>query len=196
MDIKIIFSALSVIIGTWAFIPYLRDVLKKETHPHSFTWLIWGITQGTAAAGLWVGEAGVGAIPLTVGTCLVTLIFILSLRHGEKDITRSDLIVLIVALVAICIWWLLDNPLIAILMVSAIDVVGYIPSIRKSYQKPWTENASSWGAWAIAGIFAILALESYNLLTLSYLIAISTANSAFLIFLLIRRRSLSKINNK
>lgn len=179
-----------MITGLCAFYPYLRDALKRQTQPHQFTWLIWAITQGTATAALWVGGGGIGAIPLTISASLVTLIFFLSLREGGENITKSDIIVLAAALITICIWWFLDNPLLSVLMVSAIDVVGYIPTFRKSFAHPWTETVLSWVLFTVAYIFAILALETYSLLTLSYLISISVANTALIIFLLIRRKSI------
>ena len=189
-NIKVIFSITSVIIGLLAFFPYLKSVISKKTKPHSFTWLIWGITQGTATVGLWIGGGGIGAISLTMGTFLVFVIFFVSLKNGEKNITKSDTIVLIAALSAIAVWWFLDNPILAVLLVSIIDVSGYIPTFRKSYNNPWTENALSWGVFTLSNVFAILALANYNFLTLSYIIAISLANIILLIFLLIRRKQI------
>lgn len=187
MNIKFIFAIISVVIGIIAFMPYLINVLSRKTQPHAFTWLIWSLTQGTATAGLWYGGGGFGAISLTISTILVTLMFLLSLSHGSKDITKSDIIVLTAALSAILIWWLLENPILAIALVSIIDLLGYIPTFRKSYNQPWSETAMSWGTFTIGNIFAILALGAYNFLTLSYLISIATANSILLVFLLIRR---------
>ena len=191
MDVKIIFSVISVSVGLWAFYPYLKGVLKKETQPHEFTWLIWAITQGTATAGLWVGGGGIGAIYLTISTLLVTLIFLLSLKGGKKHITKSDIVVLIAALIGIGIWAVLDNPVLAVLLMSCIDVAGYIPTFRKSYSYPWTETALFWGLSGAANLFSIMALESYNLLTLSYLVTLLVGNTSLFVFLLIRRRSIS-----
>jgi len=190
MQIKIIFSIISVILGFIAFFPYFKSVISRKTQPHSFTWLIWGITQGTATVGLWIGGGGVGALSLTIGTLLVFVIFFMSLKNGEKNITKSDIVILIAALMAISIWWFLNNPILAVLFVSIIDMIGYIPTFRKSYNKPYTEDALSWGLFTITNVFAILALANYNLLTLSYLIAISSANIILLIFLLVRRKQL------
>ncbi len=153
-----------------------------------FTWLIWGITQGVATVGLWVGGGGIGAVALTLGTILILVVFIMSLFEGNKDVTRSDVVVLIIAFSAIGIWWFLDNPLIAILLVSAIDVLGYIPTFRKSYHHPWAETVSSWSLFVLTDIFAIIALHSYNFLTLSYLISISVINIVLVVFLLVRRQ--------
>jgi len=188
MNLKIFFTILSVIAGLAAFFPYLRDVFRRKTKPHSFTWLIWGITQGTATAALWVGGGGIGVISLTIGTLLVILVFFLSLREGERDIAKSDTLALVLAISAIFIWWLLDNPLLAVWLVAGIDLIGYYPTFRKSYSNPWEETVSSWVLWPVTNIFTFLALESYNLLTLSYLVPIFITNVSLVVFLLVRRR--------
>jgi hypothetical protein len=192
MQIKIIFSTISVIIGLLAFLPYFKSAISNKTQPHVFTWLIWAITQGTAVVGLWLGGGGIGAISLTIGTFLVILVFFISLKNGKKNITRSDVVVLIAALSAVAIWWFLNNPILAVLLVSAIDVIGFIPTLRKSYSNPWTEDVLSWVFFATANIFAILALASYNLLTLSYLAALTTAEIILITFLFIRRKGVPK----
>ena len=188
--IKTISAILSVIIGTVAFYPYIRDIFLKRTQPHSYTWLIWGLTQGVAVAGLWYGNGGLGALELTVGTALVFVVFLFSLKYGTKNITRNDTIVLIIAFLAIFVWWQLDNPVLAVIMVSVVDAVGFIPSIRKSWVEPWSETISSWALFSIGNLFAIIALADYNLLTLTYLITITVGNIAILMICVWRRRQI------
>lgn len=194
MNIKSVYALISTLINILAFMPYLRDVWKRKTKPHEFTWLIWCVTQGITVAALLHGGIGiVGVIPLSIGALLAAFIFLLSLRDGEKNITRSDILALSVALAAMVVWWLLDNPLLSVVMVTAIDVVGYIPTFRKSYVNPWSETVSSWGLFSLSNVFAILALNKYNLLTLNYLASISFANLSLSVFLLLRRRTVSKL---
>lgn len=172
-----------------AFLPYIRDVLAGRTQPHAYTWLIWILTQGTAVAGILHGGGGWGALGLAFGLVLVTIVFLLSFRYGTKNVTRGDALVLAAALVAIGIWWQLDQPVLAVLMVSAIDALGYIPTFRKAYEEPWSETASSWGVFAAGNAVSLFGLASYNLLTMSYLATILIANVLLTAFLLVRRQS-------
>lgn len=192
MDIKIILTIIATLIGIVAFFPYLKDTFSLKTKPHAYTWLIWAITQGTAVFGIWYGGGGWGALNLTVGTIFVIIVFLFSLKFGTKNITRSDTAILVAALLAIVVWWQLKQPLISILMVSAIDVIGYVPSFRKSYQEPWSETLISWILFSVSNIFAILALKEYNLLTVTYLAAITSANIALFLLCFFRRRFVPK----
>ncbi|MFA5030234.1 MAG: hypothetical protein WC495_01440 [Patescibacteria group bacterium] len=189
LDSKLALAILSTIVGVvGGFLPYFRDIFRKKTKPHAYTWLIWTITQGTAVAGLWYGKAGWGVLPLTIGTILVFAIFLLSLKLGTKNITKNDTAILVAALLAIFVWWQLHNPLLAVIMVSVIDVIGYVPSFRKTFQEPWTETPISWVMFALTNLISMLALAEYNFLTLTYLISITAANISLLAICLLRRR--------
>ena len=197
MSIKTVYAVISVIIGTCSFFPYLRDIFLKKTKPHSYTWLIWTITQGTAMAGIWYGGGGLGALELTIGTMLVFAIFLFSLRYGTKNITKSDGVILLLALFAIFVWWQLKNPILAVLMACAIDTLGYVPSFRKSFHEPWSETLVAYTGFCIGNGFALLALREYNILTMSYLISISMANILLIGICLVRRETVTrpKIHN-
>ena len=194
MDVKIILTVIATAIGVVAFFPYLRDTFSLKTKPHAYTWLIWAITQGTAVFGIWYGGGGWGALNLTIGTLFVIVVFLFSIKYGTKNITKSDMAILVAALSAIIIWWRLDQPLISVIMVSMIDVIGYIPSFRKSYQEPWSETLISWILFSASNTFAILALEEYNLLTVTYLAAITSANIALFLLCFFRRKFFPKPN--
>lgn len=190
--IKTISAILSVIIGTSAFYPYIRDIFLKRTQPHAYTWLIWGLTQGVAVAGLWYGNGGLGALELTVGTALVFVVFLFSLKYGTRNITLNDTVILIIALLSIVVWWQLDNPVLAVIIVCVIDAFGYIPSLRKSWGEPWSETLASWALFSIGNVFAVIALTEYNALTLLYLMTITIGNLAILVVCLIRRKKILK----
>ena len=192
MTLKLIFALISVVIGTLSFFPYVRDIFLKKTQPHSYTWLIWVMTQGTAVFGMWYGGGGFGALEFTIGTVLTFAVFIFSLKYGSKNITKSDTVVFIAALLAILVWWQLKNPFLSILMVCIIDVFGYIPSIRKSFQEPWSETILTWIGFVIGNIFALLSLGKYNFLTMGYIISISLANLILVAVCLIRRHVIAK----
>lgn len=185
-DLKVV-AAIVGLLSNIAFLPYLLDLFKKRTKPHIYTWCIWLITQGTATLAAWQGGAGLGVLGLVVGMLFVAFVFVLSFWYGTKNITRSDTIALVVALIAIFVWWGLEQPILAVLLVALIDGLGYVPTFRKSYTEPWSETVSSWGIFALGNIASLFALETYSLLTVPYLALIAIANTALTVFLLWRR---------
>lgn len=176
MDYKLIIAIIAASLTVIAYIPYFRDIFAKKTRPHLFTWLIWSITQGIAAVALLYGGGKFGSISLIIGTILVLFIFLLSFKYGTKNITKSDKVVLLLSLFAIIIWRQLNNPFIAILLISTIDGAGYIPTIRKSFKDPLGETLSFWVMMAIVDLLAIIANAKYNILTITYLSVLLFAN--------------------
>jgi hypothetical protein len=192
-DLKMILAILaSVVIVSGGYLPYIRDMFRGITKPHAYTWLIWSITYGTATAAMWFGRGGWGFLAMFVSCFFVVLIFFLSIKYGTRNITIGDTIILGLALLAIVVWWQMNNPLLAVLMVSAIDVVGYFPSFRKVFHEPWSETIASWAIFSIANLLNIFALSEYNLLTVTYLLAITVANIILLVIGSLRRKVVMK----
>jgi len=179
----------SVLLDGVGYYPYFRDIFRKQTKPHLYTWLIWIITQGTATVAMIYGGANFGAWPFITGTILVALVFALSFKYGTKDITRSDTVLLIFALLAVAAWWLLDSPVASVAMVTAIDAIGFIPTIRKSYADPWSETIFFWVTMSIIDILAILALEQYNFLTVTYSVMLVIGNGIVIAVCFFRRKT-------
>lgn len=189
MDIKLILSVLAILLNIGGgFFVYLRSIFRGETKPHVYTWLIWTITQGVALLGLIRGQGGWGVLPLSISTIFVFVIFLLSLKFGTRNITRFDTSVLILALLAVVIWFQMHNSLLAVILVTIADFLGYLPSFRKTFQEPWTENITSWTVYTISGLLMILSLGEYNLLTLTYLVTVEIANTTLITICLVRRK--------
>ena len=191
MNIKVILAIVGTVISLAAFVPYMKDIFKRKTHPHVYTWLVWVLVQGTAAAGIIHGGGRWGALELSVGTLLVGFIFVLSLKFGTKNIRKVDALSLIVVLAAFILWWVFKKAEWAVVLVTIIDIAGYIPTIRKTYYEPWTETLVTWVAFTIGNLFAIAALQKFNLLTLIFIVSTTVAN-AFIAFLIWYRRFLHK----
>src|SRR3989344_4989884 len=110
---KIIFAVVAISIIIIGYIPYLKDILARKTAPHIYTWLIWLITQSTAIAALIYGGGELGSTGLIAGAFLVLAVFIFSFKYGTKNITMGDTVLLTLSLLAVIVWWQLNNPLLS-----------------------------------------------------------------------------------
>lgn len=191
-DWRLIIGITAAIITAFGYIPYFNDIFARKTTPHIFTWIVWAITQGTATAALIYGGGKFGSLSLVLGTVLVTAICLLCLRYGTKNITRSDTVALIAALIAIVVWWQLDAPLISVLLVTLIDAIGYIPTMRKAYVEPYSETVSFWVVMSVAASLTIISNAEYNFLTVTYLAMLVLFNLIVVGICLSRRRVVEK----
>jgi hypothetical protein len=190
---KELLGALSVLIVVIATVPYVRQMLAGKIKPHLFTWIIWTLTTGIAAAARATELAGPGAWGQWAGAASCLAVAVLAWRLGEKQITRSDRIAFVLALLAIPLWQLTDNALAAVVMVTAIDLVGYYPTFRKSWLCPHEEAIFNYLAANLIHVLSLLATEHYTLVNVLFQAAVFTANTLLVGMVLWRRAQLAKI---
>lgn len=195
MDNKIVIGIFSIVFGLVGYIPYFRDILRKKTKPHIFSWLGWGLIGSIAFFAQIAEGAGPGAWVGGFGALICLSITLLTISHGEKTITLSDWVAFGGALVGLTLWKLTDNPLLAIILITIADFLAFVPTIRKGYNKPYEETVITWFVSSVKFMISLFAMESYGLSTLLYPVSLVLSNGSFGIMLLIRRKILSKPEN-
>jgi hypothetical protein len=190
LDIKLFWSLLSIPLTIFLFIPYIIDIFKRKTQPHIYTWFIWSITMVIAIAWWYQWWWELLLITLWLPSLFVIFTFILSLKYGTKDITKFDIWILLLAIFSIFIFLALDNPLFAILLVSFIDALWYIPTFRKAFKNPYSETLIFWWGGIFLSILMILSLHEYNLLTLTYILTIWLSDLWLSLLIIYRRKTI------
>lgn len=194
MGIKVIIALVSIVMTFAGYYFYFKDIFKGKTKPHAFSWLVWAILTAIAFFGQVVGGGGPGAWVTAVTSAVSFIIFFIAIKKGEHEITRSDWINLGGAGLALVIWGLTDDPLLSVILVTIIDFLGFLPTIRKSYHKPGEETLVSYVLAGLKFVLAIIALDNYSLITWLYPASLVAANVFFVIMLIVRRRKLAATN--
>lgn len=190
---KQLIGLLAVILSIVAYVPYFRDMFRRRVRPHPFSWFIWGlssllvfalqITHG-AGAGAWVTATVAGISFIVCGFALYL--------DGQRDITRSDVITLGFALLAILLWLAADQPVLSALLLTAADFIGLIPTVRKTWVDPQSESYPMWFINGARHLISIGALGSFNIITLSNPIFWAVSNLSFCLLIWGRRKMLRK----
>jgi hypothetical protein len=102
------------------------------------------------------------------------------LRYGERDITRGDFIALVACLAALPLWYFTSSALTAIVLVTAIDLGGYYPTLRKSWLRPHEEATYNFVLSNIVHVLSLAANEVHNLATMLTPSCILLANSSLI----------------
>lgn len=186
--IKTVCGIIATIISVISFFPYLKDIFRNKTQPHSYTWLIWTILQVTGVVAMFNDGAGIGALALTVGAFFCAYIFILSLKYGTKNITLFDTICLIAALAATSIYAFLHNPVLSVILITIIDFVAFLPTLRKAYAEPYSETLSLFLLGVVWSTFNVIAISTYTITTTLYPSCILFANALCCLMLWMRRK--------
>lgn len=182
----------TVILGLVAYIPYIRDIYARKIVPHPYSWFVWG-TTATLMFGLQILHGG-GA--MSWSTLMVGLIafFICGIswnRGGKKVITRQDKVMLGMALLATLLWLVAKQPTLAMLLLVAADLFGFIPTVRKTWKDPYSETLTMWLVNVLRHSLNIFAISTYSLLTLADPVVWALGNLGFCIMVLLKRRKIS-----
>ena len=175
-----------------AYAPYLRDIFKGKTKPHPYSWFVWGLNTTLIFALQISHGAGSGAYTTATVAGMSFLVCVLGIKYGVKDIKLIDTVCLIMALIATVIWLFAKQPTLSTILLVAIDMIGFVPSARKAWNKPHEETLSLWSLNAFRHALSILALQSYSLITVLKPAVWVVGNTAFSLVLISRRRKFTR----
>lgn len=186
---KELLGGITIFLSLVGYIPYLRDVFRGKTKPHAFTWIVWTlVTFIVGAAQLAAGSGWGGVHNLTTGlVCAVIVVY--ALRNRDKDIKRIDVVLFVLALLSIPLWIVTNNPVYSIILITGIDLLAFIPTLRKTWHDPHSETLVS---YVIAGAkygLAIGAIGIYDFSTLLYPIALILMNITMVTIMATRKKT-------
>jgi hypothetical protein len=190
MEAKTILGAVSAVLAVYTFIPYIRGIFKGYTKPHAFSWIIWALVTAITSTAQIISHSGWGAAVTIVEVFATATIGVIAMFRGEKNITRGDKIAFGTALAAIPLWQATGDPFWSVMLVTAISVLGFWPTFRKSWSKPWGEVAQTYLLAGPAYVLSIAAMEDVSWTTSFYPAVLFFANIGFGMMLLTRRRSI------
>lgn len=189
---KELLSASAIVLALVAYIPYYRDILKGKTHPHLYSWVLWGLLTVLLVALQMQGGAGPAAWVTMFGGLLCLGVILLSLKRGKKDIAPSDSVMAVLSLSAIGFWWFVDQPVIAAVLAILADGFAFIPTIRKSWHKPYSETLSLYVINTVRFSLTFSAIETYTFLSASWILFWLVGNGLFSLMLVLRRKKVKK----
>jgi hypothetical protein len=190
---KAILSALALLLTFAAFYPYIRAILREETKPHVFSWMIWAAGTVIVFFAQLADGAGIGAWPIGISGVITFFVAVLALvKSADKSIVPIDWVFLALALSALPLWFATANPFLAVLVLTIVDLLGFGPSVRKAYASPYEENALFFALGALRNGFVVAALENYSWTTVLFPAAVGIACVMFVAVIVMRRNTMTK----
>ena len=194
-ETRVAAGLLAGVVATAAFAIYLRSTFRGQTKPNRATWWILTVV-GFMLAGSYHSLGARHTIWLAVSYALCPLVTaIVSLKHGEGGWTQFDRACLIVAGISAVLWWLCHSPLVALLINLFIDFVGLLPTIRKSHERPASENRIAWLIAFLASVLNLFAVERWEFAIAVYPLYMALGNGVIAV-LLYRRREEPVVSTK
>jgi len=183
-----ILIVLSSVVTIAAVIPYIVDILKRNTKPRIASWFIWAVLAGiSAAASLSNKQYAAFVLALSASVeCLAVVL--LGLKYGEREFKRFDVRCLLGALIGLLLWYIFNSPEIAILADIVIDLIGSAPTLKHAWEKPAEETWITFALSGLGAVFAASAATTVRVTSLANPIYIILINLVFTVVLLSRHK--------
>jgi len=189
--VRSLLSFVAIVLTFVGYVPYVRSILRRETKPHVFSWIIWGSTTFIGFFAPIEGGGGAGAWPIGVSGTVALLVAFLAWRfRGDTSVTASDRLFFGLALASLPLWYLTADPLWSVVVLTLADTLGIGPTLRKAYRYPAEENLTFWTLFVVRNGVASAALERWSTTTLLFPV-VTGASCLGLVFLVLWRRSIA-----
>lgn len=186
-------GSIAVALTFVAFAPYIYSTLKGSVRPHVFSWVIWALTTTVVFLATVADNGGAGAWAIAASGGITGLVALLAyLKRSDINISKSDWAVFILALTALPAWYFTASPLHAVIILTFVDLLGFIPTLRKSYHQPYSESLLFFGLFISRTLLVILALENYSLTTLLFPCTITFLSFLIAGVVIVRRKTIRK----
>ena len=181
--IKIILVVIASLLALLGNIPYVRDVIVGRVKPHPYTWFIWTIVSCVVFFGQLAKGAGIAVIATGVSEIFTLIIFLLSLKYGFKNPPKIDRYFLYFALLGLIPWFLTKDPTISVITVVLIDIIAFVPTLRKTYHDPKSERPVLYSSNVLRHSLILATLSAYNIATMLHSISMIVTNSIMVFFI-------------
>jgi len=194
MSYKEILSAVAIALTFVAFYPYVRGIVRGTIKPHVFSWVIWGITIFMVFLAQLEARGGVGAWPIGVSGVITILIALLAyVKRADVAITKTDWLFFIAAISSLPLWYFTSDPMWAVVVLTAVDLLGFGPTVRKVNANPHSESLPFFALFAVRNSFVVMALENYSITTVLFPAALAAACVLLMAFIMYRRHEVASI---
>lgn len=164
------FAVIGAVIATAGGIYYLYDTITGKAKPNRITWLLWGLFPMIIfIAQRAQGVEGLSWVSFAAGApALLIVIASFFNKNAYWKTNPLDYCLMAAAIVGLILWYITDEPNLAILFSLIADFFAGLPTMIKAAKHPETE---SWFAYAISAFgftLSVLAISSFTFETSAF----------------------------
>ena len=161
-----------------AALVYIRSMFRGETKPNRVTWFMWSVAPFIATAAAVSEGVGWAVLPVFMSGFCPFLIFTASFLSKEAywKQTSFDLICGALSAVALVLWYLTNNPDVAIMFAIISDGLAAIPTILKARRSPQTESIWPFLIGLFAPMTSFLVALTYGFSELAFPVYLISVN--------------------
>ena len=156
---------LGAVLNLIGSVTYTTATIKGKTKPNRVTWFLWALAPMIAFAAMLSNGVSMrdGLMTFMVGFGPL-MIFIASFvnKKSEWKVTRFDIVCGILSIMGIISWAVTRTGNVAIFFSILADGLALLPTLRKAWTDPETENYVVFMNGAISAAITLLAIKVYD----------------------------------
>lgn len=190
IDWHLIVGSIGGLIAFFSIIPYAKDILRGTTRPNVASYSLWAFLVAISM----MAQIDAGAswsLILLIGDFLAVLIVLLFCiaGYGYKKYSWVEYVCFALGILAIVLWQITSQPLLAICFAILADLIASIPTVVKTYRDPWSELPFAWFLVAFGAMLGIVSTNIWNLENILFPLNILIINGTVAIIAFLGRRT-------
>ena len=183
---------LSGVFSLWSLVPYVQDILRRNTRPNAVSFFLWTVCEIIAFFAQIKEGASLSIVIMGLVVFNTTIIFVLAIAgYGYKQYHWTDILSFCFSILAMGLW-LSSGPIEGIKFAIAADFFAAIPTIKKAWKDPLSEHFGGWILIGVACWFGALSTKKLDFANLAFPWYLALANLLILACLYFGRRRLAK----
>ena len=149
------------LLNVLAGVSYIKATLEGEAKPNRVTWLLWSVAPLIATAAQLASGIGISTLIVFASGFMPFCVFLASFanRSAYWRLGGFDYACGLASILALVFWATTRNPITAIIFSILSDGLGALPTLKKAYLHPHTEDRRTYliGMFgAFLGAFSII----------------------------------------
>ena len=164
---------------------YIKETLQGKTKPNRMSWLMWSATPLIAGVAALADGAGLAALPTLISgsSALVGLLASFANRNAYWKLGRFDYLCGLFSVLALVLWYITREPVIAILFAIISDIFATTPTVIKSWKQPKTETALAYTTGLFNALTSFTAIQTLTFSSIAFPLYWSLANCCIILAL-------------
>ncbi len=184
------FAIAGAVVNFVGGLSYVRAIFKGEATPNRVTWTLWALVPLIAGAAQLRSGVGISTlVVMSVGAspaCVVLASFVA--KTGSWKLGPFDYVCGACALAALALWAISGDPVTAIVLSILGDAAAALPTLRKAWLAPATEDRPAYVIAFVGMILGILSVQEATFSAYAFNTYLLIASGALVVILFLPRR--------
>ncbi len=184
------FAIAGAVVNFAGGLSYVRAILKGEATPNRVTWFLWALVPLIAGSAQLHSGVGISTlVVMSVGAspaCVVLASFIA--KTGSWKLGPFDYVCGACSLAALALWAISGDPVTAIVLSILGDAAAALPTLRKAWIAPATEDRPAYLISFVGMILGILSVREATFAGYAFNAYLLLASGVLVVILYLPRR--------